>query len=55
VTHLRLANGGGTSRKTEDSEACFVDYSHCPSSDLCWILDLGCGCQNTDNCIIDTR
>lgn len=54
--HLRLANGGGgRPGKTEDSEACFIDYSHCPTSDLCWVLDLGCGCQNTDNCIIDTR
>jgi hypothetical protein len=55
VTHLRLANGGRERpRVTEDSEACFVDYSQCPTADLCWVLDLGCGCQNRDNCIIDT-
>ena len=55
VTHLRLANGGsGDPRVTEDSEVCFVDYSQCPTSDLCWLIDLACGCQNRDNCIIDT-
>jgi hypothetical protein len=31
-----------------------VDYSQCPTSDLCWLFDLGCGCQHRDNCIIDT-
>lgn len=55
MTHLRLANGGGErSRKTEDTEACFIDYSQCPTADLCWLIDMACGCQNRDNCIIDT-
>lgn len=38
----------------QESEACFVDYSHCPASDVCWLLDLGCGCEKRDNCIVDT-
>ncbi len=55
MMHLRVANAGCPApRKAEDSEVCFVDYSQCPTSDLCWVLDLGCGCQNTDNCIVDT-
>ena len=55
---MKLANGiRGTAEvaaQSETSEICFVDYSQCPSSDLCWILDAGCGCEQHDNCFIDT-
>jgi hypothetical protein len=55
LRHLRLANGcRECPRKAQDTEACFIDYSQCPTADLCWVLDLACGCQNRDNCIIDT-
>lgn len=59
MKHLRLANGSATGlagarRDSSVSEICLVDYSHCPQSDLCWLIDAGCGCQERDNCIVDT-
>lgn len=58
MKHLRLAGAVGpdlyTAPSNGTSEVCFVDYSHCSVSDICWVLDLGCGCQNHDGCIIDT-
>ena len=59
LRHLRLANavgsgGLGSSRKSEGGEFCLVDYSSCPSSDVCWLVDFDNGCSERDNCIIDT-
>ena len=58
LKHMKLANGARgmteVAGKAEVSEICFVDYSQCSSSDLCWILDAGCGCEQHDNCFIDT-
>ena len=58
VKHMKLANGirgaADVAARSEVSEICFVDYSQCPSSDLCWILDAGCGCEQHDNCFVDT-
>ena len=59
LRHLRLANaigrgGPGSFRKGEAGEFCLVDYSSCPSSDVCWLVDFDNGCTERDNCIIDT-
>jgi hypothetical protein len=59
MRHLRLANGSNAvtpsaAKDSQESDMCFVDYSHCSASDICWLFDLGCGCANHDNCIIDT-
>lgn len=58
MRHVKLANGSAVgfpaAERQSDSEICFVDYSHCPESDLCWLMDLGAGCSSKDNCIIDT-
>jgi hypothetical protein len=57
VRHLRLANGAtplGAARKAAAGEYCLVDYSSCPTSDVCWLFDLDNSCDERDNCIIDT-
>lgn len=59
LRHLRLANRGGggvpgSARKSGGGEYCLVDYSSCPSSDVCWLMDFDNGCSERDNCLIDT-
>jgi hypothetical protein len=39
----------------KESEVCFIDYAQCPVRDICWVLDLGSGCNTQDSCIIDTN
>jgi len=37
----------------EKTDVCLVDYSKCPVSDVCWLLDTDSGCDTRDNCIFD--
>lgn len=60
VKAMRLVNGAPgfvpfEGKDTTDSEICLIDYAHCPTRDLCWIIDFGSGCDTQDNCIIDTN
>jgi hypothetical protein len=58
VKHLTAVNGTTLlipAARKESSEICFVDYSHCPEHDLCWLIDVNGSCTSTDNCIIDTN
>jgi hypothetical protein len=41
-------------QQVEEGEYCLVDYSSCPTSDVCWLMDMDNGCESRDNCIIDT-
>ncbi len=57
---LRLMNGSArvtpVQRKdTRESEICLIDYAHCPSHDICWLVDIGSGCDSQDSCFIDTN
>lgn len=57
MKHLRIANtpvGSVPTARREASEICFVDYSHCPNADLCWLADFDSGCVTADSCIVDT-
>ena len=59
LRHLRLANAVGSvlpcsARKDPRAEFCFVDYASCKQSDVCWLVDLDAGCDQSDNCIVDT-
>lgn len=59
LRHVRLANAvcsrtPGSARKGEHAELCLVDYASCPVSDVCWIVDFDSGCDQRDNCLIDT-
>ena len=59
LRHLRLANAAGagslgSARKDELAEFCLVDYASCKKSDVCWLVDLDAGCDQSDNCLIDT-
>lgn len=55
VRHLRPANCvGPVVHRKNVGEYCLVDYSSCPVSDVCWIVDMDNGCVERDNCIIDT-
>jgi len=55
VRHLRLANLGSTDVASQEqhSEYCFLDYSSCPQSDVCWLADMDNDCPSSDGCIID--
>lgn len=58
VRHLRSVNGSSMvipSAPKSESEICFIDYASCPVRDVCWVLDLGSGCDTHDGCIIDTN
>jgi hypothetical protein len=59
MRHLTLANRWQPIRrpagKSPDSDMCLVDYAHCPTSDVCWLIDVGSGCDAHDGCIIDTN
>ncbi len=55
--YLDLANGPvvrAPSSAKNVRDICLVDYSHCSTTDTCWLLDLDDSCANTDGCIIDT-
>ena len=57
LRHLRLANATaavGSARKGDRAEVCLVDYASCPVSDVCWVIDFGSGCDQRDNCLVDT-
>jgi hypothetical protein len=56
VNHLRVVNGGSLvvpSEGKEASDICLVDYSHCPTRDLCWVVDIDNGCVSADSCVVD--
>lgn len=56
MKHIRTVNrpSSPVARK-ETSDMCLVDYSHCSTSDVCWLFDLDAGCDTRDNCIIDLQ
>ena len=59
MRHLRLANAAvaaalGSARKSDRAEVCLVDYASCPASDVCWVIDFASGCEQSDNCLVDT-
>jgi hypothetical protein len=58
MKHLKVAGGLALSvpaARREASDICLVDYSQCPTADLCWMFDFDNGCVTADSCIIDTQ
>lgn len=56
MRHLRPANRsplGVVANRQQQGEYCLVDYSSCPTSDVCWLADMDNGCDARDNCIVD--
>jgi hypothetical protein len=55
MRHLRLANRGSPEVASQEpnAEFCLVDYSSCPQSDVCWLMDMDNNCPSSDGCLID--
>ena len=56
--HLRPVNGSALCsvvrrQDQQKGEYCFVDYSSCTQSDVCWLADMDNSCDERDNCIVD--